>query len=172
VFYDFQGNIEQLKLITDANPDVIAHNVETVRRLQKKARDPRANYEQSLKIIKHIKLLAPHIFSKSAIMVGLGETEDEVKETMDDLRSINCDILTIGQYLKPKNKFLQVDEYVRPQIFRNYKDYGDKVGFMYTASGPFVRSSYRAGELFIKSVLKEREENNQITQTKHQTQVS
>jgi lipoic acid synthetase len=105
-------------------------------------------------------------------MVGLGETEDEVKETMDDLRSINCDILTIGQYLKPKNKFLQVDEYVRPQIFRNYKDYGDKVGFMYTASGPFVRSSYRAGELFIKSVLKEREENNQITQTKHQTQVS
>ncbi len=150
---DFSGKPELLKKIVDAMPDVIAHNVETVKSLQRKVRDPRAGYEQSLKVLENIKRMDQKIFSKSALMLGLGETREEVVQAMKDLRSVGCDILTIGQYLKPKNKFLKVEEYVKPEAFEEYKRIGESLGFLYVASGPFVRSSYRAGELFIKNLI-------------------
>lgn len=151
---DFAGNADHLKKVVDSRPDVIAHNVETIERLQKKVRDLRAGYEQSLSVLKNIKKMNPKIYSKSAIMLGLGETKDEVVETMQDLRQADCDILTIGQYLKPKNKFLKVEEYVHPDVFAELKNIGEKMGFLYVASGPFVRSSYRAGEFFISNLIR------------------
>lgn len=149
---DFAGDVAALRRIIDAGPDVIAHNVETIERLQKSVRDPRAGYQQSMKVLRDIKERSD-IYSKSAIMVGLGEKEEEVVKTMEELRKNHCDILTIGQYLKPKNKFLRVEEYVTPETFDYYKKKAEELGFLYAASGPLVRSSYRAGELFMKSLL-------------------
>ncbi len=131
---------------------MIAHNVETVERLQKQIRDPRAGYKQSLKILEAVKKIDPGILSKSAIMLGLGEEDDEVVQTMKDLRAIDVDIFTLGQYLKPKNRFLKVVEYVHPKKFAEFKKIGEGLGFRYLAGGPFVRSSYRAGELYKKNV--------------------
>ena len=141
---DYQGNIELLKKICEAKPDVIAHNIETVKRLQGRIRDRRANYEQSMKIIEHIKKIDKSIISKSAMMVGLGETKEEIIETMKDLRKINCEIFSIGQYLKPKTKFLKVQRYITPKEFEEYKQIGYKIGFKHIDAGPFVRSSYMA----------------------------
>lgn len=149
---DFRGDEKLIQKIIDVNPDVIAHNIETVKRLQGKVRDPRANYEQSLGVLDYVKNNS-NIFTKSSIMVGFGETKEEVIETMKDLRKIKVDILTLGQYLRPTHRLLSVKEYVSPEQFEYYKESGIKLGFLYVASGPFVRSSYRAGELFIKNVL-------------------
>ena len=149
---DFRGELDCIKTITEARPDVIAHNLETVRSLQSKVRDPRANYEQSLRVLRVVKRLDPLIFTKSSLMLGLGETESEVEQAMLDLRAAGCDMLTLGQYLKPREKPLAVVEYVSQLKFDSYKSAGEKKGFAYVASGPFVRSSYRAGELFVKSV--------------------
>jgi len=151
---DFRGDIECIKKVVDAKSEVIAHNIETVKRLQSVVRDRRANYEQSLFVLKSIKELDPNIFTKSSIIVGFGETEEEVIETMRDLRNIGVDFLTIGQYLRPSSWHIQVSEYVSPGKFEFYKKRGEELGFKYVAAGPFVRSSYRAGELFIKSVIK------------------
>jgi len=151
---DFKGNYDCIKKIVDSKPDVIAHNVETVRSLQRKVRDPRANYEQSLKVLKTVKDLDKNIFTKSSIMLGLGEEDDEVIETMNDLRKISVDFLTLGQYLRPSKRHLAVVEYVHPDKFKFFEIKGKELGFKYVASGPFVRSSYKAGELFVKSVLK------------------
>ncbi len=150
---DFKGEIDPLKKIIEAKPDVIAHNIETVRSLQRSVRDPRAGYEQSLKVLKNVKRIDPLIYTKSAIMLGLGETKEEVVQAMKDLRAVGCDIFTIGQYLRPKSKHLAVKEYVSPEVFRELKRIGEELGFIYVASGPFVRSSYRAGELFMKALL-------------------
>ncbi len=153
---DFQGDIDALRNITSAKPEVVAHNVETVRRLQSKVRDTRAHYEQSLSVLRNVKLLDDSIYTKSAIIVGFGEKEEEVVETMKDLRSAGCDILTIGQYLKPRTKQLEVTEYVHPSVFEKYKRIGEELGFLYVAAGPFVRSSYRAGELFVKEIIEKK----------------
>lgn len=150
---DFQGKREDTKKLVDAGPHVYAHNVETVRRLQQSVRDRRANYGQSLGVLKYIKEIAPRIYTKSSIMVGLGETPEEVIETMEDLRAIGVDFLTIGQYLRPSAWNIKVNEYVAPEQFKKYETRGLELGFKYVASGPFVRSSYRAGELFIKNLL-------------------
>jgi len=147
-------NIDCLKKVVDAMPEVIAHNIETVKELQLKVRDPRAGYEKSLKVLKNVKKLNPKIFTKSSIMLGLGETKEQVVKTMKDLRSVGCDILTLGQYLKPNNKFLKVEGYIKPEIFEEFKKIGEQLGFVYVVSGPLVRSSYKAGELFIKNVIK------------------
>jgi len=144
---DFQGNIELLKNVVKAEPDVLGHNLETVERLQD-IRDRRANYSQSLSVLKNIKKLNPKIYTKSSLMLGLGETEKEVIQTMKDLRKNNVDILTLGQYLKPKNKKLEVKEYIKPEKFKYYEDVAIKLGFISCASAPFVRSSYKAGEVF------------------------
>lgn len=157
---DFRGNDEHIQQVIDAQPEVIAHNIETVQRLQRKARDPRAGYEQSLHVLEHIKKKAPHVFTKSSIMLGIGETKEEVIETMKDLRAIGVDILTIGQYLRPSEKHLEIVEYVYPTVFEELKSIGEGMGFAFVASGPLVRSSYRAGELFVRYVLKKRADNH------------
>lgn len=147
---DFNGDANALKKIIDAKPDVIAHNAETVERLQKKIRDPRANYWQSLKVLENVKKMNPGIYTKSSIMLGLGETDEEVIQSMKDLRAMNADILTLGQYLRPTDWNIAVSEFVEPQKFEYFRQKALELGFLFVAAGPFVRSSYKAGELFIK----------------------
>jgi len=152
---DFRGNKECLEKVKEAEPDVVAHNIETVRRLQRKVRDVRANYEQSLSVLKFFK--DNGFYTKSSLMLGLGETEEEVIETMKDLRNIDVDFFTMGQYLRPSQRkiHLAVCEYIHPLKFEYYKKRGLELGFKYVASGPFVRSSYRAGEFYINALLKQ-----------------
>lgn len=151
---DFQGSNECLKRVVDARPEVIAHNVETVPRLQSKVRDKRANYAQSISVLSNVKKMDPKIYTKSSIIVGFGETDKEIIHVMKDLRAIDVDFLTIGQYLRPSDWHLPVAEYVHPERFEFFKMMGEELGFKYVAAGPFVRSSYRAGELFVKSLLR------------------
>lgn len=151
---DFKGNEECLMQIIESGADVIAHNVETVERLQHPIRDPRANYDQSLKVLRLVKQVNPKIFTKSSIMLGLGEKDEEVIQTMKDLRKNQVDMLTIGQYLRPSIKHAEVKEYVTPEKFDYFRNIGLDLGFIYVASGPFVRSSYRSGEFFVKSIVK------------------
>lgn len=150
---DFQGNIDDVRKIVDAGPEVIAHNIETTEPLTSKVRDPRATYAQSLKVLRAIKGLNPTGYSKSSIMLGLGETESDLLKTMRDLREVDVDILTLGQYLRPSKGHIPVSEYVPPERFEHYKRIAEQLGFLYVASGPFVRSSYRAGEFFVEALV-------------------
>jgi lipoic acid synthetase len=150
---DFQNDIEALRTVVASHPDVIAHNIETTFSLTPKVRDPRAGYWQSLSVLKNIKKLSPGTHTKSSIMVGLGESEEEVVQAMIHLRQADVDFLTVGQYLRPSPRHLPVVEFVKPDRFRRYEDLGRGLGFRYVASGPLVRSSYRAGEFYIRSVL-------------------
>ena len=150
---DFNNDPNALKMVVESGVDVVAHNIETVERLTPKVRDPRAGYWKSLKTLKIVKDLSSKIYTKSSIMLGLGERDDEVVKAMRDLRSVGVDILTIGQYLQPTRHHLPVVEYVTPEKFRWFKEIGERLGFLYVASGPLVRSSYKAGEYFIKHVL-------------------
>jgi lipoic acid synthetase len=147
---DFSGDISLLKNITDAKPDVIGNNLETVRSLSNKIRDRRANYDQTLSLLKNVKKLDNKIYTKSAIMLGMGETQYEVIETMSDLRDNNVDFFAMGQYLRPSNIHAEVKEYVTPEKFNYFKKIAEEKGFLFVASGPFVRSSYKAGEFFFK----------------------
>jgi lipoic acid synthetase len=140
---DFLGDTACIKRVTDAKPDIYNHNIETVPRLYDRVR-PEASYERSLKVLKIVKELDPDIHTKSGIMVGLGETRDEVKQVMKNLVSAKCEILTIGQYLQPSLRHLEVQEYVSPRTFADYKKMGYSVGFKLVVSGPYVRSSYHA----------------------------
>lgn len=140
---DFDGVEEHLIRVLSADPEIFAHNVETVPRLHRKVR-PRFRYERSLKVLARAKELRPDIYTKSNIMVGLGETKDEVLAVMRDMRSAGCDFLTIGQYLQPSPKHLPVAEYVHPDVFAEYRAAAESLGFLYVASGPFVRSSFDA----------------------------
>lgn len=142
---DFRGNEESIKTVVKARPEIINHNVETVPRLYPKVR-PQASYDRSLSLLKRVKELDEKIHTKSGIMVGLGETEDEVINVMKDLRKVNCDMMTIGQYLRPSKKHIEVAEYIIPEQFERYKEIGYNLGFKYIASGPLVRSSYHASE--------------------------
>ncbi|ESQ40787.1 hypothetical protein EUTSA_v10013747mg [Eutrema salsugineum] len=152
---DFRGDLEAVDSLVHSGLDVFAHNIETVKRLQRLVRDPRAGYEQSMSVLKHAKISKPGMITKTSIMLGLGETDEELKEAMADLRAIDVDILTLGQYLQPTPLHLTVKEYVTPEKFDFWKTYGESIGFRYVASGPLVRSSYRAGELFVKTMVKE-----------------
>jgi lipoyl synthase len=145
---DFRGNQESIIKVAKACPKVISHNIESVARLSPKLRDFRASYEQSLLVLQKIKKFDPSILTKSSLMLGLGETEQEVIETMRDLRSIGVSILTMGQYLQPSSKHLPVMRYVSPESFDWFAKVAKQIGFSYVASGPLVRSSYRAGEFF------------------------
>ena len=151
---DFKGDADALKKIIDAKPEVIAHNIETVERLQRKIRDVRANYRQSLNVLENVKKLNPKIYTKSSVMLGLGETDGEVIQSMKDLRKINADIITFGQYLRPTDRHIPINSFVSPEKFDYFKQKALELGFLFCASGPFVRSSYRAGELFVKNVIK------------------
>ncbi len=153
---DFQGDLGAVRTVVDAEPDVLDHNLETVRRLQPVARDRRANYEQSLSVLRAAKAMRPGLFTKSSLMLGLGETREEVLEAMRDLRAIDVDLLTLGQYLRPSEWHLPVQEYVSPETFDDLRAAGEGLGFAHVAAGPLVRSSYRAGEFFLERVLRER----------------
>lgn len=142
---DFQGNLDALRTVIAARPEIINHNVETVPSLYKTVR-PMAIYERSLELLERVKRQGNGIHSKTGIMVGLGETQDEVLCVMDDLVNIGCDILTIGQYLSPSKQHLEIAEYITPAQFDEYKRLGLEKGFKYIASGPLVRSSYNAIE--------------------------
>ena len=138
---DFAGKWENLQYIIDVAPEIVSHNLETVRRLTKEVRI-QAKYDRSLEVL--FRLKKGGMKTKSGIMLGLGETDDEVLETMEDLRSVNVDILTLGQYLQPTAKHLPIYEFVTPEKFAEYKEKGIQMGFKYVESGPLVRSSYRA----------------------------
>lgn len=153
---DFRGDQEQVATVARALPDVFAHNVETVERLQGSVRDARCGYRQSLGVLERSKSVAPDVVTKSSIMVGLGESEAELVQTMKDLRSAGCEVLTLGQYLRPSPWHLPVAEWVEPARFEALKQKGLELGFAYVASGPLVRSSYRAGEFFLESMLRDR----------------
>ncbi len=151
---DFKGKRELYSQIVEAKPDVFAQNVETVERLTRRVRDPRAGYWQTLNVLKGVKEIDPSRYTKSSIMLGLGETNDEVLQTLKDLRSVGCDVVTFGQYLQPTTKHLPVEKYLSPEEFKSWQDVAEGLGFLYVASGPLVRSSYRAGEFFMKGVIK------------------
>lgn len=151
---DLRGKEDSLQKVLDAKPIVLAHNIETVERLTPRVRDGRASYTQTLKVLQNSKRLAPDIYTKSSIMLGLGETEAEVVQTMKDLREAGVDMLTLGQYLQPSATHLLLHEYVHPDQFAKLQKIGEDLGFIYVASGPLVRSSYKAGELFVKNLLR------------------
>lgn len=138
---DFMGKWENLQRVIDVAPDIVSHNLETVRRLTKEVRI-QAKYDRSLEVL--FRLKKGGMKTKSGVMLGLGETDEEVLETMDDLRSVQCDVLTLGQYLQPTPKHLPVAEFITPETFERYKQIGLEKGFRYVESGPLVRSSYRA----------------------------
>lgn len=152
---DFRGDRRLLEEVLDAGPDVVAHNIECVERLTGKVRDAKAGYRQSLDVLAHAKAHRPQSPTKSSIMLGLGETKNEIVQAFKDLRSAGVDILTLGQYLRPTGSrhHLMVEEFVHPDEFDRYGDLAREHGFLYVASGPFVRSSYKAAELFMKGYL-------------------
>lgn len=150
---DFQGRADLLNIVSNARPDVIAHNIECVERCTPVVRDPRASYRQSLGVLKTLGQLDVDRPTKSSIMLGVGETQDEVIRTMVDLRAVGCSFLTLGQYLQPTPKHLAVQAFVTPAKFDAYRDLGEQLGFAYVASGPLVRSSYKAGEFYIRQSI-------------------
>jgi lipoyl synthase len=151
---DFQGMLESVETLAVSGLDVYAHNVETVERLQKFVRDPRAGYAQSLSTLEHAKKVNPTVYTKTSIMLGLGETDEEIVQTMNDLRAIDVDVVTLGQYLRPTENHLSVVEYVKPEKFDHFRKLGEEMGFKYVASGPMVRSSYKAGEFYLEHMIK------------------
>jgi len=151
---DFQGEKELIQKVINSKPNVLAHNLETVRRLSNKVRDPRASYDQSLEVLNYLKSQCPGIHTKSSLMLGLGESKKETIESMVDLRNVGVDFLTIGQYLQPTKKQLKVEKFINPEEFEEFSRIGEKMGFEYVASGPLVRSSYKAAEFYIERKIK------------------
>ena len=152
---DFRGDLGAVANLARSGLDVYAHNVETVERLQGTVRDRRAGYQQSLETLRHAKRARPGLYTKTSMMLGLGETDDEVKRAMHDIRAAGVDILTFGQYLQPSTMHLQVQEYVHPDKFAFWQEYGEReVGFRFVPSGPLVRSSYKAGEFFVEHMIR------------------
>jgi lipoic acid synthetase len=151
---DFQGDLDAVDAIIEAGADVVAHNVETVERLQWPVRDRRAGYEQSLSVLERI--ADSDVYAKTSLMLGVGEYDHEVYQTLSDLSEIGVDIVTFGQYLQPSRSHLEVFEYVHPDTFDVWKAVAEEeFGFLYCASGPMVRSSFKAGELFVEALLRD-----------------
>jgi lipoic acid synthetase len=155
---DFRGDAVLLATVMAAKPDVVAHNVECVERLTSSVRDAKAGYRQSLAVLREAKRLQPETPTKTSLMLGLGETEAELLQAFDDIRAVGVDILTLGQYLRPTGSrhHLPVADYIHPDEFKRYGELARARGFLYVASGPFVRSSYRAAELFLKGHLEKK----------------
>jgi lipoyl synthase len=143
---DFCGDEAALDIVLEAEPEVLNHNTETVPRLYRKVR-PQGNYERSLRLLETVREKAPHLYTKTGIMAGLGETVEEVLAVMEDLRKVHCDILTIGQYLQPTPKHLAVQEFVHPDVFESWRVAGQKMGFLQVVSSPLTRSSYKAEQV-------------------------
>jgi lipoic acid synthetase len=156
---DFRGDLRAVETIVDSGLDVYAHNVETVYRLQYRVRDPRAGYHQSLRTLQHAKEYAQgksqRLHTKSSIMLGLGETATELGEAFNDLRRHDVDVLTLGQYLRPSLRHLPVERYYTPEEFKSLEHEARNAGFLYAASGPMVRSSYKAAELFLEGLIRQ-----------------
>jgi len=150
---DFRGDTGAVETVIDAGLEVFAQNVETVRRLTHEVRDPRSGYDQTLDVLAHAKRYRPRVLTKTSLILGLGETDEEIAGTMDDLRAIGCDILTLGQYLRPTRNHLPIDRWVTPKEFEMYRQWGLDKGFLEVASGPMVRSSYRADRVLEKNNL-------------------
>ncbi|XP_069781003.1 lipoyl synthase, mitochondrial isoform X1 [Narcine bancroftii] len=150
---DFRGDLKSVETVAVSGLDVYAHNVETVRELQRFVRDPRANFDQSLNVLKLAKKVKPGLLSKTSLMLGLGETDEQVHATLKELREAGVDCVTLGQYMQPTKRHLKVDEYITPEKFNYWENVGNELGFLFTASGPLVRSSYKAGEYFMKKLL-------------------
>jgi len=151
---DFNYDSDSIKKIIESEPEVVSHNIETVRRLSSKVRDSRATYEQSLSVLRKIKEINPKIYTKSSFMVGHGETKEEVIQTASDLKSANVDVITAGQYLQPSLNHLPVVEYVHPEKFASYQKIFEEMGFLHVVVGPFVRSSFQAAD-FIEKIKSE-----------------
>ena len=141
---DFQGVMSDVRTVLDSGLDVFAQNVETVRRLTHPVRDPRAGYEQTIDVLRAAKVYKPNVLTKTSLMLGLGETDAEIRETLEDLRAARVDVLTLGQYLRPTPNHLNVERFVSPQLFDQYRVWALDLGFLECVSGPLVRSSYRA----------------------------
>lgn len=155
---DFRGDLDLVSLVATSGLDVYAHNIETVERLQKRVRDHRAGYHQSLSVLRHVKTVNPNALTKTSIMLGLGENDDDIRATMRDLRDNGVDVVTFGQYLQPSRRHLPVKEYVTPEKYEEWRVEAEEFyGFRYCASGPLVRSSYKAGEFFLKNMVREQE---------------
>jgi lipoyl synthase len=148
---DFAGNLADVETVVASGLDVFAQNVETVKRLTSRVRDARAGYAQTLSVLAHAKRFRPKVLTKTSLMLGLGETEDEILETLDDLKRVAVDIVTFGQYLRPTPNHLPVERYVTPQEFEQYRQWGLASGFLEVVAGPLVRSSYRADRVFEKN---------------------
>eukprot|EP00732_Lithocolla_globosa_P005218 Lithocolla_globosa_v1_NODE_5252_length_1274_cov_18.175554.p1 type:complete len:337 gc:universal NODE_5252_length_1274_cov_18.175554:1190-180(-) len=154
---DYAGDENCIAEVAQSGLDVYAHNLETVEGLQRLVRDRRANYKQSLTVLRHAKLSQPKLITKSSLMLGFGEEDWEVEQTMKDLRENQVDVLTIGQYQQPTRKHMKVTKFVEPEKFKHWEKVGQKMGFKYMASGPMVRSSYKAGEYYIENMLRGKE---------------
>ena len=151
---DFQGKTELVQQVINARPAVLAHNLETVRSLTDRVRDSRASYDQSLDVLRYLKQQCPDGYTKSSLMLGVGESRTETMQAMKDLRDVGVDFLTIGQYLQPSKKHLKVEKFMHPDEFNELALQGDKMGFEYVASGPLVRSSYKAAEFYIERKIR------------------
>jgi lipoic acid synthetase len=150
---DFKGVERDLRTVAEARPHVVAHNIETVERLTPTVRDRRAGYQQSLRVLEYLKKRPEGLYTKSSIMLGLGEGDEEILRTCRDLRNAGVDVLTLGQYLQPSQYHLRVARFVRPEHFETLKRAAEEMGFLYVAAGPLVRSSYRAAEFFLKGLM-------------------
>ena len=148
---DFLGVLADVETVVDSGIEVFAQNVETVKRLTHPVRDPRASYEQTIAVLAHAKRYRPDVLTKTSVMLGLGETEDEIVQCMDDLREAGVDILTFGQYLQPTANHYPIDRYVTPEEFETYRQWGLEKGFLEVVSGVLVRSSYRAEQVLEKN---------------------
>ena len=153
---DYAGDLEMVGLVARSGLDVYAHNMETVEALTPQVRDRRAKFRQSLAVLEAAKEAKPDLITKTSIMLGLGESEDQLWETLKELRKVNVDVVTFGQYMRPTKRHMAVHEYVTPDVFELWRQRALDMGFLYCASGPLVRSSYKAGEAFIENVLKKR----------------
>ncbi|XP_003738917.1 lipoyl synthase, mitochondrial [Galendromus occidentalis] len=153
---DFGGDLRGVETVAQSGLDVYAHNIEVVPELQAMIRDRRANFTQSISVLKKAKMAKPTILTKTSIMLGFGESDKQVKNAMDLCREAGIDCFTLGQYMQPTKRHVKVVEYVHPDKFKKWKEYGDQLGFVYTASGPLVRSSYKAGEYFVRNYLQKK----------------
>jgi len=147
------GNLDHVSVVAKSGLDVYAHNIETVEALTPFVRDRRATFRQSLSVLRRAKQEGVRV-TKTSIMLGVGETEDQVMDALRELREVDVDVVTFGQYMRPTKKHMKVDRYVEPTEFDRWKQIAEDMGFLYVASGPLVRSSYKAGEYFIENVLR------------------
>lgn len=156
---DFRGSFDLVDILARSGLDVYAHNLETVEAYTPYVRDRRATYRQSLSVLRRAKETRPSLVTKTSLMLGFGESDDQILQTLRDLREINCDVVTFGQYMRPTKRHMKVVEYVTPEKFDYWKNRALEMGFLYVASGPLVRSSYKAGEAFIENVIRKRRHN-------------